>query len=81
MVCEKADFQADTTTLLEHHLANFFHHDNSASNRINDHPDIGLVVDGRTLSFCLSSSNQDNFVEIISKCTSVLCCRATPLQK
>ena len=42
---------------------------------------IALVVDGRTLAFCLQPECEDRFTQIASKCTSVLCCRSTPLQK
>uniref|UniRef100_W5LI40 Phospholipid-transporting ATPase n=1 Tax=Astyanax mexicanus TaxID=7994 RepID=W5LI40_ASTMX len=42
---------------------------------------IGLVIDGRTLSLLLDDDLQTQFVELCSHCRSVLCCRATPLQK
>lgn len=42
---------------------------------------IGLVVDGRTLALCLTPRCEDKFVRLVARCTSVLCCRATPLQK
>ena len=42
-----------------------------------------LVVDGKTLTFILDprSGLTDSFLELTTSCTSVLACRATPLQK
>lgn len=44
-------------------------------------PNLGLVVDGKTLAFALDSSQSDKFISLAQKCRSVLCCRSTPLQK
>ena len=44
-------------------------------------PKIALVIDGRTLAHCLQPELEDRFTQIVSRCTSVLCCRSTPLQK
>lgn len=41
----------------------------------------GLVVDGKTLSFVLEKESINSFIELSEHCNSVLCCRATPLQK
>lgn len=42
-----------------------------------------LVVDGKTLTFILDkrSNLTGPFLELTRRCISVLCCRATPLQK
>ncbi len=40
----------------------------------------GLVV-GKSLSFVLERESVDSFIELSEYCSSVLCCRATPLQK
>jgi magnesium-transporting ATPase (P-type) len=40
-----------------------------------------LVVDGRSLSFCLEGASLDLFVQVAERCRSVICCRASPLQK
>ena len=42
-----------------------------------------LVIDGKTLIYVLDKRArlQDKFLDLASKCSSVLCCRATPLQK
>ncbi|XP_072162375.1 phospholipid-transporting ATPase VD isoform X2 [Bemisia tabaci] len=42
-----------------------------------------LVVDGKTLTYILDrrSNLQKPFLDLTTHCTSVLCCRATPLQK
>ncbi|XP_072529657.1 phospholipid-transporting ATPase VB [Salminus brasiliensis] len=42
---------------------------------------IGLVIDGRTLCLLLDDDLQTQFVQLCKHCRSVLCCRATPLQK
>jgi len=39
------------------------------------------VIDGRTLGFALQKDLHQKFVRLARKCRSVLCCRATPLQK
>merc|ERR1712223_966630 len=42
-----------------------------------------LVIDGKTLIYILDKRArlQEKFLKLASKCSSVLCCRATPLQK
>ncbi len=40
-----------------------------------------LVIDGATLQHALNSSLRTMFIEAVSKCQSVICCRVTPLQK
>ena len=42
-----------------------------------------LVIDGKTLIYILDKRArlQEKFLQLASKCSSVLCCRATPLQK
>ncbi|XP_030428907.1 probable phospholipid-transporting ATPase VB isoform X2 [Gopherus evgoodei] len=44
-------------------------------------PDIGLVVDGKTLNVIFQGKLEEKFLELTKYCRSVLCCRATPLQK
>ncbi|KAM7162428.1 phospholipid-transporting ATPase VB isoform 1-T1 [Macrochelys suwanniensis] len=44
-------------------------------------PDIGLVVDGKTLNVIFQGKLEEKFLELTKYCHSVLCCRATPLQK
>lgn len=41
----------------------------------------GLIVDGKSLSIALSKYLEDTFLDLAVKCTSVICCRATPKQK
>lgn len=41
----------------------------------------GMVIDGRTLSYVLDKRLSPLFLELAARCHSVLCCRATPLQK
>ena len=40
-----------------------------------------LVIDGGTLSFVLDPSLKSLFLEVAGKCVSVICSRATPIQK
>lgn len=51
--------------------------------RRNSGPVRALVVDGKTLTFILDrrSNLTKPFLKLSTYCTSVLCCRATPLQK
>ncbi|XP_053340907.1 phospholipid-transporting ATPase VB [Clarias gariepinus] len=44
-------------------------------------PRIGLVIDGKTLSLLLDDDLQAPFLQLCQHSHSVLCCRATPLQK
>ncbi|XP_020848013.1 phospholipid-transporting ATPase VB isoform X2 [Phascolarctos cinereus] len=44
-------------------------------------PDIGLVVDGKTLNVIFQGNLEKKFLELTRYCRSVLCCRSTPLQK
>lgn len=41
----------------------------------------GLVLNASTMSYCLDPHNLERFVKLLRGCRSVLCCRATPLQK
>ncbi|XP_074865397.1 phospholipid-transporting ATPase VB [Carettochelys insculpta] len=43
--------------------------------------DVGLVIDGKTLSVIFQGKLEEKFLELTKYCSSVLCCRATPLQK
>ncbi|ESO88481.1 hypothetical protein LOTGIDRAFT_179097 [Lottia gigantea] len=40
-----------------------------------------LVIDGKTLTFALSEEFDAHFLALCKKCKSVVCCRATPIQK
>ncbi|KAM3836356.1 phospholipid-transporting ATPase VA isoform 2-T2 [Vipera latastei] len=44
-------------------------------------PNLGLVIDGRTLAYALDKGLEDKFLSLARKCRSVLCCRSTPIQK
>ncbi|CAH2223376.1 probable phospholipid-transporting ATPase VA [Pelobates cultripes] len=44
-------------------------------------PNLGLVIDGKTLAFALDIKQADKFLSLARQCRSVLCCRSTPLQK
>ncbi|XP_004689872.1 PREDICTED: probable phospholipid-transporting ATPase VB [Condylura cristata] len=44
-------------------------------------PEIGLVIDGKTLNVVFQGQLERKFLELTQFCRSVLCCRCTPLQK
>ncbi|KFW02969.1 putative phospholipid-transporting ATPase VB [Eurypyga helias] len=44
-------------------------------------PEFGLVIDGRTLNVIFQGGLEEKFLALTKYCRSVLCCRATPLQK
>ncbi|KAG9490837.1 hypothetical protein GDO78_006263 [Eleutherodactylus coqui] len=44
-------------------------------------PEVGLVIDGITLNVIFQGGLEAKFLELTKYCRSVLCCRATPLQK
>ncbi|XP_051840611.1 phospholipid-transporting ATPase VA [Antechinus flavipes] len=44
-------------------------------------PNLGLVIDGKTLAYALDRTLEDKFLSLARRCRSVLCCRSTPLQK
>ncbi|XP_012641788.2 phospholipid-transporting ATPase VB isoform X1 [Microcebus murinus] len=44
-------------------------------------PEVGLVVDGKTLNAISQGKLEKKFLELTQYCRSVLCCRCTPLQK
>uniref|UniRef100_A0A5F8GQN8 Phospholipid-transporting ATPase n=1 Tax=Monodelphis domestica TaxID=13616 RepID=A0A5F8GQN8_MONDO len=54
---------------------------NSNNNSSTAVPDIGLVIDGKTLNIIFQGNLEKKFLELTKYCRSVLCCRSTPLQK
>ncbi|XP_067589044.1 phospholipid-transporting ATPase VB [Pseudorca crassidens] len=44
-------------------------------------PEVGLVIDGKTLNAIFQGKLEEKFLELTQYCRSVLCCRSTPLQK
>lgn len=43
--------------------------------------DVTLVVDGTSVAIILDTQYADTFVNISLKCSAVLCCRLSPIQK
>lgn len=41
----------------------------------------GLIIDGKSLSFALSTNLEGAFLDLAVHCASVICCRSTPKQK
>uniref|UniRef100_A0A4W3HDT4 Phospholipid-transporting ATPase n=1 Tax=Callorhinchus milii TaxID=7868 RepID=A0A4W3HDT4_CALMI len=48
---------------------------------VNPGPNLGLVIDGKTLSLIFHGKLQQKFLDLARCCQAVLCCRSTPLQK
>ncbi|XP_053423350.1 phospholipid-transporting ATPase VB isoform X2 [Nycticebus coucang] len=44
-------------------------------------PEVGLVINGKTLNAIFQGKLEKKFLELTGYCRSVLCCRCTPLQK
>nr|XP_019596286.1 PREDICTED: probable phospholipid-transporting ATPase VB isoform X1 [Rhinolophus sinicus]XP_019596295.1 PREDICTED: probable phospholipid-transporting ATPase VB isoform X1 [Rhinolophus sinicus] len=44
-------------------------------------PEVGLVIDGKTLNAIFQGKLEKTFLELTQYCRSVLCCCSTPLQK
>lgn len=48
----------------------------------NENPEMfGLVIDGKSLTFALDKKLEKEFLELASRCGSVICCRSSPKQK
>ncbi|XP_056012522.1 phospholipid-transporting ATPase VD-like isoform X2 [Ostrea edulis] len=74
---------ACTKDLLEHHMQQI---DRDTSGQTQSSPkqkkqEYTLVIDGRTLAYALHEQMEDIFLQLAQKCTSVVCCRSTPIQK
>lgn len=54
---------------------------NGGAEASNSRPPLALIIDGITLAFTLEKPLDTLFIEIAKRCESVICCRATPLQK
>ncbi|EFC44129.1 predicted protein [Naegleria gruberi] len=42
---------------------------------------VALVLDGHAFTHCMETKSQKFFINLIKKCKTVICCRATPKQK
>ncbi|KAL5011267.1 hypothetical protein ScPMuIL_009818 [Solemya velum] len=76
----------ETKSLLQHHLGEIKKEERGASlGREPGSPppklDLALVIDGKTLTFALEESVEKYFLALCERCSSVVCCRATPIQK
>ncbi len=43
--------------------------------------EVGIVVDGKTLTYALDHSLRKDFLDLCCSCQSVICCRVSPIQK
>ncbi|XP_025019387.1 probable phospholipid-transporting ATPase VA isoform X2 [Python bivittatus] len=77
--CVESKFSSETTE-------NFLQNTNgrftpfSVSSSLSQ-PNLGLVIDGKTLAYALDNGLEDKFLLLARRCRSVLCCRSTPIQK
>lgn len=57
--------------------------DNSPDSEAPEEMNIGfaIVINGHSLVHCLNHQLEHMFLEVVSQCRSVICCRVTPLQK
>ncbi|GMT19150.1 hypothetical protein PFISCL1PPCAC_10447 [Pristionchus fissidentatus] len=62
--------------LLDIHLARV-----NSVEEVTSEGSFGLVINAVSLEYCIHPDNIDRFCQLLRKCESVLCCRATPLQK
>ncbi|CAH2045126.1 unnamed protein product [Thlaspi arvense] len=54
----------------------------ATDNSANENPEtFGLVIDGKSLTFALDKNLEKEFLELASRCNSVICCRSSPKQK
>ncbi|KAK3100160.1 hypothetical protein FSP39_015575 [Pinctada imbricata] len=53
----------------------------SIEGELNAMKEYALVIDGKTLAFALTPPLNQEFLKLSEKCTSVVCCRSTPIQK
>uniref|UniRef100_A0A1J3JQ60 Phospholipid-transporting ATPase n=1 Tax=Noccaea caerulescens TaxID=107243 RepID=A0A1J3JQ60_NOCCA len=74
----KASFQSIKKQLREGMSQTAAATDNSA----NENPEMfGLVIDGNSLTYALDKNLEKEFLELASRCSSVICCRSSPKQK
>ena len=43
--------------------------------------DAAVIIDGKTLKYALSCDLRRDFLDLCTSCRSVICCRASPIQK
>lgn len=54
----------------------------ATNDEANENPEMfGLVIDGKSLTFALDKKLEKEFLELASRCGSVICCRSSPKQK
>ncbi|XP_077333660.1 phospholipid-transporting ATPase VD [Lithobates pipiens] len=66
--------------LMNHMIAEIESHVNS-SDPLKKEQHFALIIDGKSLEFALQETLQQRFLNLTKQCRSVICCRATPLQK
>ncbi|PAV57743.1 hypothetical protein WR25_07383 [Diploscapter pachys] len=62
--------------LLDEHLKRL-----ARATEITEEAQFGLVLNAAIIDYCLDPHNEERFVRLLKGCQSVLCCRATPIQK
>ena len=43
--------------------------------------ELSLIIDGKTLIHALDDSLRHDFIDLCTRCSSVICCRVSPIQK
>ena len=43
--------------------------------------ELSLIIDGKTLIHALHESIRKDFIRLCTQCSSVICCRVSPIQK
>ena len=56
-------------------------HSNGCTTHLTEQSPKALVIDGQTLVFALKQTCSKLFLSLAKECSTVLCCRAAPLQK
>jgi len=51
------------------------------TDRIGKDNDLTLVVDGKSLNYCLLPDLRRDFIDLCTSCRAVVCCRVSPIQK
>ena len=47
----------------------------------NETEDLSLIIDGKTLIHALEQSVRQEFIDLCTRCSAVICCRVSPIQK
>lgn len=83
-MCSVSVLQEEAKDLIVHHIEqiNLNRPSPTRNGEAPKEKEYALIIDGKTLAFALhDSASKKGFLNLTKKCNSVVCCRATPLQK